>query len=138
MTCRLRFPLFKATYEWLLDQNLTPYFLINATFPKVVVPQQFIEDGQIILDASPDAIDQMIFDKAGVSFTAEFDTLEFKIYFPIEAILALYAEENDQGLFATEQPSTLIVHEEESPLIPNDQSKKNQPKPNRNNLKLIK
>ncbi len=111
MKTRLRYPLFKATYEWFLDQNLTPYFLINAHYPKVMVPRAYVEDGEIILDASSEAIDDMIFDPDGISFSAEFGNEEFRVYFPIDAIISLYAEEDDQGLFTTETSTTLLVQE---------------------------
>lgn len=136
---RLRFPLLRATYEWLLDENFTPYFLINADFPETVVPREFVEDGEIVLDASPDAIDDMIFDEEGISFSAGFDGGEFHIYFPIGAVLALYAEENEQGLFATDDTSTLLVQESKEPLTAKPAKKPEQVKEvRRGNLKLVK
>lgn len=108
---RLRFTLLKATYEWLLDAGLTPYFLINARYPKVHVPEAFVEEGQIVLDASVDAVENMHFDQQGVSFDASFNGEIEKIFFPISAIDALYAEETEQGLFMTDDAGTLIVQE---------------------------
>lgn len=136
---RLRYPLFKTTYEWLLDEGLTPYFLINADFPEVVVPREFVEDGEIVLDASPDAIEDMYFDEDGVSFSAGFDAGEFRIYFPIGAIVALYAEENEQGLFTTDEASTLLVHESDDPLISDStQPQEKKKEIRRGKLKLVK
>jgi stringent starvation protein B len=135
---RLRYPLLKATYEWLLDEGLTPYFLINANFPKVMVPREFVEDGEIVLDASPDAIDDMVFDPEGISFSAGFDDSEFRIYFPIGAIIALYAEENEQGLFTTDEPSTLLVQESDAPLSAEPEKKESSAKIRRGQLKLVK
>lgn len=137
---RLRYPLLKATYEWIIDEGLTPYFLVNANFPKVIAPKEYVEDGEIVLDASPDAIDDMVFDKQGVSFSAGFGEGEFRIYFPIGAILALYAEENEYGLFSTDEPNTMLVQESDEPLTADTESvaAKEDKKPRRGNLTLVK
>ena len=111
---RLRFPLFQATYEWILNHELTPYFLINAYYPKAVLPMSYVEEGQIVLDASPEAVDKMHFDEEGVSFSASFDNVIMDVYFPIEAIQSLYAEETDQGIFMTDDPSSFLIQEGEA------------------------
>lgn len=138
---RLRFPLFRATYEWLIDEELTPYFLVNAEYPGVIVPKEYVEDGEIVLDASAEAIDEMVFDEEGISFSAGFDDGEFRIFFPIGAIIALYAEENEQGVFTTDEVSTLLVQESEEPILPGPQSKKSESskkEKSRGQLKLVK
>ena len=113
---RLRLPLLKATYTWLLDEGLTPYFLVDAEFPTVMVPKEYVEEGEIVLDASADAIDDMIFDEEGISFLTGFGEEACKVFFPIGAVIALYAEENDQGLFTTDEDSVLLVQETDEPL----------------------
>jgi len=32
----------RAIYEWICDNNLTPYLLVDATQPNTMVPEQFI------------------------------------------------------------------------------------------------
>ncbi len=142
---RLRFPILKATYEWLLDEGLTPYFLVNADYPKVIVPMQFVEDGHIVLDASFDAIDQMNFDETGISFNASFDeTGIISIYFPIAAIEGLYAEETEQGIFTTDHPTALLIQEGEVEDDPEPEAKakasksSSTQKPGRSFLKIVK
>ena len=137
---RLRYPILKATYEWLLDEGLTPYFLINADYPKVLVPREFVEEGHIVLDGSLDAIDKMHFDESGISFTASFDeTGIVDIYFPIAAIEGLYAEETEQGVFTTDHPTALLVQEGEGMDDPEPEAEKTTPKkPARSFLKVVK
>ena len=138
---RLRFPLLKATYEWLIDEELTPYFLVNAEFPGAIVPREYVEDGEIVLDASAEAIDDMLFDEEGISFSAGFDDGEFHIFFPIGAVVGLYAEENEQGIFTTEDDSTLLIQETDEPILPGPRGKKSEaPKKEikRGQLKLVK
>ncbi len=33
----------RAIYEWICDNQLTPYLLVDATQPHTDVPQQFVE-----------------------------------------------------------------------------------------------
>lgn len=141
---RLRFPLFKATYEWILDHDLTPYFLVNAHYPKVNVPQEYVEEGQIVLDASVEAVDNMYFDEEGVSFSASFDGKIMDVYFPIEAIQGLYAEETEQGMFMSDDPVTFLVQEGKAHVAVEVQAshKESSPSkkelPSRGHLKLVK
>jgi stringent starvation protein B len=138
---RLRVPILKATYEWLLDAGLTPYFLVNADYPKVMVPTQFVEEGHIVLDASADAIDQMHFDETGISFNASFDELGVvEIYFPIAAVEGVYAEETEQGVFTTDHPTALLIQEgevDEDEPVPAE-AKPTTKKPSRSFLKVVK
>ena len=138
---RLRYSIFKATYEWLLDEGFTPYFLINADYPKVIVPRQFVEDGHIVLDGSVNAIDKMHFDETGISFSASFDELGVEdIYFPISAIEGIYAEETEQGVFTTDHPSALLVQEGDAGEDPDPEAVSEKPtaKLSRSHLKLVK
>ena len=101
--------LVRAIYEWINDNLLTPYLLINAEEKGVFVPQQYIKDGQIVLNIAPHAVNQLIMDNDAVGFSARFGGVPQQVYVPIRAIMGLYARENGQGLFfdASEYPSVL-------------------------------
>ncbi len=45
--------LVRALNEWILENNCTPYILVNAFASGVEVPQNFVKDGQIVLNISP-------------------------------------------------------------------------------------
>ena len=90
--------LFRAIYEWLLDNNATPYVLVDASLPNVEVPVEHIQNGQIVLNASPSAIRDWIVDNQAVSFSARFSGKSRHIYVPMNAILAIYAQENGLGM----------------------------------------
>ena len=47
--------LLRAFYEWIVDNDLTPYIVVDATNELVEVPQEFVKDGQIVLNVSPSA-----------------------------------------------------------------------------------
>jgi len=46
----------RALYEWIVENDFTPYILVNAYENGVEVPQEHVKDGQIILNISPIAI----------------------------------------------------------------------------------
>lgn len=91
--------LLRAIYEWTNDNNLTPYLLVNAEEKGVSVPRQHVQDGQIVLNIAPHAVQQMLMDQDSVSFNARFGGVSQQLYIPMYAILGLYARENGQGLF---------------------------------------
>lgn len=99
--------LLRAIYEWINDNLLTPYLLINAEEKGVFVPQQYIKDGQIVLNIAPHAVNQLVMDNDAVGFSARFGGVPQQVYVPMRAIMGLYARENGQGLFfdASEYPA---------------------------------
>ncbi len=91
--------LVRAIYEWINDNAFTPYLLINAEEKGVFVPQQYIKDGQIVLNIAPHAVHQLLMDNDAVGFSARFGGVPQQVYVPMRAIMGLYARENGQGLF---------------------------------------
>ncbi len=91
--------LLRAIYEWTSDNKFTPYLLVNAEEQGVMVPQQHVQDGQIVLNIAPHAVHQLLIDNDAVSFQARFGGVSQQLYIPMYAILGLYARENGQGLF---------------------------------------
>ncbi|WP_173911471.1 ClpXP protease specificity-enhancing factor [Acinetobacter sp. Marseille-Q1618] len=89
----------RAIYEWICDNNLTPYLLVDATQPYTDVPTQFIQDGQIVLNIVPHAVHMLNMSNEAITFSARFGGVSKDIYVPINAVLGLYARENGQGLF---------------------------------------
>lgn len=89
--------LLRALYDWLLDNDLTPHVVVDATWPLVTVPQQFVKDGQIVLNIAPSAVQAFYMDNDGVRFRARFSGQEQRIELPIGSILAIYARENGAG-----------------------------------------
>lgn len=100
----------RAIYEWICDNQLTPHLLVNATHPQTIVPEQFVQDGQIVLNIAPHAVHQFHMSNEAITFSARFSGASRELYVPIEAVLGLYARENGQGLFfdPAEYPDTQI------------------------------
>lgn len=89
----------RAIYEWICDNQFTPYLLVDATQPYTDVPPQFIKDGQIVLNLAPHAVHQLQISNETITFSARFGGVAREIYVPMRAVLGIYARENGQGLF---------------------------------------
>ena len=91
--------LVRAIYEWLVDNNATPYILIDATHAQVRVPPQHVKDGKIVLNVAPHAVKDFFIHNEGISFSARFGGVPMMVSAPMVAVLAIYARENGQGMF---------------------------------------
>lgn len=90
--------LIRAIYEWIVDNNLTPYIAVDTSVPGTVVPQEYIQDERIVLDISQAATSNLIISNDSLEFKARFGGISRNIYIPISAVLIIYAQENDQGM----------------------------------------
>ena len=95
--------LIRAMHEWLLDNQCTPYLMVNAEAPGVEVPQQFIQDGKIVLNVGPQAIEGLRISNEEVTFLARFSGVSQLVSVPIPAVLAIYAKENGRGMMFNEE-----------------------------------
>jgi stringent starvation protein B len=99
----LRAYVVKATYSWLVDHGFTPYVLVDTEYENVAVPTNYIdEDKKILLDLSPQAIQNLIIDDAHITFDATFDGEPMSVNIPVEAILEVFSKETEQGMYARE------------------------------------
>jgi len=95
--------LIRAMYDWIVDNDLTPYIVFDATADQVDVPQEYIEDGRIVLNISPQATRGLHLENERIIFSARFSGVPTQISAPPTATLALYAKENGRGMvFADE------------------------------------
>lgn len=123
--------LIRAIYEWILDNNYTPYITVDTTYPNTDVPQQYIQDNTITFDISPTAAAKLLVDNDAITFNARFGGTPHNIYVPIAAILAIYSQENTQGM--------AFPKEEYQPIM-NISSKHNttiQTKTNKTQFKIV-
>lgn len=93
--------LLRAFFDWIVDNQCTPHLVVNADFPAVQIPTQFVQDGQIVLNISPSAVTQFSMDKQQLSFNARFGGQPMQVYVPLGAVLAIYARENGEGTVFT-------------------------------------
>ena len=103
--------LIRALNEWIVDNEMTPHLLIDAEYPGTSVPQEFIQDGKIVLNISPTAVTNLFIDNEKVSFSARFAGISSNIYLPIGSVTAIYAKENGHGMIFPEENSENIEKE---------------------------
>jgi stringent starvation protein B len=89
--------LVKAFYEWISDNQLTPYILVDVNVPGVAVPQAFVNDGKIVLNIALSAVGSFSMGELAIEFTARFAGKIEHLYVPYGAIAAIYAKENGAG-----------------------------------------
>ncbi|MCX7101913.1 MAG: ClpXP protease specificity-enhancing factor [Methylobacter sp.] len=90
--------LIRSIYEWIIDNNMTPHLLVDAENPKAILPVDFIEDGKIVLNIRPEAIQGLNLGNESIEFNARFSGKPMHILTPISTVLAIYAKENGKGM----------------------------------------
>lgn len=117
----------RALYNWIADNDCTPYILVDSHWPNINLPPQFSDEEKIVLNISSLATRELEITSNEMTFLTRFDGETFTIKIPINAVLALYAQENGQGMVfdpepypdteETETPEGNSAHQEASPLI---------------------
>lgn len=133
----LRPYLYHAYYQWLIDNDLTPYLLVNADYPDVDVPKEFVRDGKIILNIAPRSIGQYVVNDESIGFNARFQGTLRDIYIPFGAAEAIYAQETGDGVMFQEE----AYYDEQNYLARQTPANKDTtPKPakRKSHLKLVK
>lgn len=112
MTPRRPFML-RAFYDWLLDNELTPHLVVDATMPGVRVPMEYVQDGQIILNVAPRAVGNLELGNEAVTFSARFGGRPHQVLVPLYAVQAIYARENGAGTMFEPEEAYMELPEEE-------------------------
>lgn len=103
--------LMRAIYEWCVDSGFTPYVLV-AVDENTRVPLDHVKNGEIVLNVSPVATQNLKMDNDYVRFSARFNGASREIIIPIGTVLGIFARENSQGLFFQRDTADGVVLEE--------------------------
>ncbi|VAW61075.1 Stringent starvation protein B [hydrothermal vent metagenome] len=122
--------LIRALYQWIVDNGVTPYILVDALVEGVDVPAQHIQDNKVVLNLAPMAIQSLTLGDDVISFSARFSGQPVDLIVPTEAVLAIYARENGQGMMFNDEPGSTPPTDGDSP--PDDN------KPNKPSLRVVK
>lgn len=98
--------LVRALYDWICDNGLTPYVLVDAAAAGVRVPPQAVKDGRVVLNIAPRAVSKLELADDVISFQARFSGVPMLVLAPMPAILAIYAMENGQGMLFPPEAET--------------------------------
>ncbi|MEM5530610.1 ClpXP protease specificity-enhancing factor [Gammaproteobacteria bacterium AS21] len=90
--------LLRGLYEWLVDNQCTPHIVVDTTFKGVIVPEQFVSDGQIVLNINETAVQNLSLSEHSVSFNARFGGVPMNVFVPMVAVIAIYAKESGMGM----------------------------------------
>lgn len=90
--------LIRAIYEWCNDNGYTPHVLVAADYPGVVVPRDYAREGRITLNISPMAVQHLELKAEPIWFSARFAGKPMDVQFPSGAVLAIFAQENGEGI----------------------------------------
>jgi stringent starvation protein B len=89
--------LIRALYEWCTENGFTPYVAVHVD-ETVQVPQEYVKNGEIVLNISFDATSGLKLGNEFIEFKARFSGTARAIMVPVSRVLAIYARENGQGM----------------------------------------
>ena len=121
--------LIRALYDWIIDNAMTPHLLVDAEFPGCVVPRQYVDEGRIVFNVNPSAVNGLTLGNEFVMFDARFGGTPMSVTIPVMAVLAVYARENGRGM---------VFNEEEPGETPPPEPTEPEPKPTRPSLRVVK
>jgi len=90
--------LLRALYEWIVDNDETPYVLIKVDGDQVQVPLEHVKDGQIVLNISPSAVRNLVMGDEYVMCSGRFSGREFELVLPLGNVAAIYCKDSGAGM----------------------------------------
>ena len=124
--------LVRAMYQWVADNGMTPHLLVDVSVDGVQVPAEHVQNGKIILNIAPMAVTGLVLGDTEVTFNARFSGKAMDLFVPIDAILAVYAKENGQGMMFSEDDGAISSSEDGNDPDPDPD------KPKRPSLRVVK
>lgn len=116
----------RALYEWCGDNGYTPYLVVSVD-EQTRVPQEFVRDGEIVLNISRSATRGLTIENEWIFFSARFSGQSRDVAVPVARVGSLFAKETGEGM-------TFSVEEAPAPQPPEP----TQPPRGRPNLKVVK
>lgn len=89
--------LFNAIYEWLVDNDQTPYIIVNLNYPGVRCPPQFKQDS-LTLNVSMTAAKHLHVGQDALTFGAGFQGKHYDLYIPLGALISIFGRESGEGM----------------------------------------
>jgi stringent starvation protein B len=89
--------LIRALHEWCTDNGFTPYLAVFVD-ASVKVPQDYVKNGEIVLNVGFEATTALELGNEFIEFKARFGGSSRDISVPVDHVIAIYARENGQGM----------------------------------------
>ncbi len=132
-------------HEWMSDNAQTPLIVVEADYQDVRVPEEFVEDGHIVLNVSWSAASNLQLGNELISFEARFSGSSYPVSVPVAAVKGIYARESGQGMMFQEEAEESEANESVSEANPVDNqidtatdSQEPAKKPGRPGLRVVK
>ncbi|ANB18404.1 ClpXP protease specificity-enhancing factor [Dokdonella koreensis] len=122
--------LLRALHEWISDNGLSPYLLVDAAHPGVRVPPGSAKDGKVVLNIAARAVNKLELGNEAIHFLARFNGVSQVVDVPMTAVLAIYAQENGQGM--------MFPAEDAQPPEPEPDAPAPEPQDRRARLRVVK
>jgi len=128
--------LIRAIYQWIADNGMTPHLLVDVSVEGVQVPAEHVQNGKIILNIAPMAISGLVLGDEEITFSARFSGKSQGLHVPIDAVLAVYAKENGQGMMFSEDDGAASSTDDGDDSNPDPDNTPDKPK--RPSLRVVK
>lgn len=112
----------RALWEWCSDAGLSPQIVVHVD-ASTQVPHGFVVDGRIVLDVSAEATNQLELGDEWITFQARFGTKVENITIPVGNVMAIFAEETNQGMAFDLDMQLEFTSDEKSDVAENVASK---------------
>ncbi len=131
--------LIRAIFEWCCDNGLTPYIAVKVD-ETTKVPMEYVKNGEIVLNVSPDATRNLKIGNDLLQFSARFAGVSREISVPINTIGGIFAKETGQGLSFQTSPSlsAQVVTPIKNDAVPPNDDRPAPPSGGRPRLQVIK
>lgn len=107
----------RAIYEWCTDSGYTPYLAVKVD-GATTVPMEYVKKGEIVLNISFGATSGLKMDNDSIRFHARFGGVSREIFVPVNNVMAIYANENGQGMAFETQLNYAEAAPEPAPSAP--------------------
>ncbi|WP_409525276.1 ClpXP protease specificity-enhancing factor [Nitrincola sp. MINF-07-Sa-05] len=101
--------LLQALHQWITDNDLTPHIAVDTRMQGVLVPVQFIQNDQIVLNIGYGAVRELLLGHDAISFNARFGGVPMNVFVPMAAVVAIYARENGMGMVFGMEPGADLL-----------------------------
>jgi stringent starvation protein B len=80
--------------------------VVDAGVQGVQVPTEHVANGQIVLNISPGAVRGLVIGNGALEFSARFGGVPMQVFIPLQAVMAIYAKENGEGMVFGSEPGS--------------------------------
>jgi len=114
----------RALNLWIHDNHMTPHIVVDVSHEDVIVPMEFVSSGKIVLNVSPNAVHGLTIENDFMCFSARFSGRAMDVIVPIQAVMAIYAKENGQGMVFSAEGVSVIKDEPVAVTVPTPSKQK--------------